>query len=163
MTETTKNPDGFQVKVEIPLTNPAPGAVAVLVKADGSEEIIKTSMPTAEGVAVALPDGATVKIVDNSKDFADVSHSRLATGAVDFVSARELFGGTSPSTFTPEAPMTRAMLVMMLWRYSGSPAAGGSLSGFADAGQISGYTQEAMRWAVATGVINGYGNGYLGP
>ena len=51
----------------------------------------------------------------------------------------------------------------MLWRYAGSPSAAGTLSGFTDAGQISGYAQEAMRWAVENGIISGFGDGQLGP
>ena len=197
------------VKVEIPLSNTTPGTVAVLVKADGTEEVIKTSVPTEKGVAVALPDGATVKLVDKSKDFADVPADSWAADAVRFSSARELFGGTSETTFSPNAPMTRAMmvtvlarfdgentsgggtwyqkgvdwavakgisdgsnpygnvtreqLVTMLWRYSGAPAASGTLGGFADSAQVSGYARDAMCWAIENGIINGYGNGQLGP
>lgn len=161
-------------------------------------------MPTENGVAAALPDGATVKIVDNSKSFADVPENNWAADTVRFSSARELFGGTSENTFSPNAPMPRAMVVTvlarfdgentsggspwyqkgidwavakgvsngsitreqlaaMLWRYSGSPVSNGTLDGFADASQVSGYAQEAMRWAVENGIINGYGNGRLGP
>ena len=50
----------------------------------------------------------------------------------------------------------------MLWRYSGSPAASGELR-FADAEETSGFALEAMRWAVENGILNGYGDGRLGP
>ena len=58
-------------KVEIPVTNVKPGTVAVLVHPDGTEEIVKNSLPTEDGIQLTVNGGATVKIVDNSKDFAD--------------------------------------------------------------------------------------------
>lgn len=208
-TVTVRTGSQKEVKVEIPVTAPTPGTVAVLVKADGTEEVVKTSVPTKNGVSVSLPDGAMVKLVDNSKTFVDVSADNWAADAVSFSSARGLFAGTSATTFAPEAPMTRAMLVtvlarfdgvntsggstwyqkgvdwavangisngsdlsgnvtreqivVMLWRYSGSPAASGTLNRFADAHLVSGYAQEAMRWAVENGIISGFGNGQLSP
>ena len=50
----------------------------------------------------------------------------------------------------------------MLWRYSGSPAANDELH-FNDEAEISGYALEAMRWAVENGILNGDGDGRLGP
>ncbi len=208
-TITVNTGSGESVKVEIPTAAPTPSTVAVIVRTDGTEEIIKTSIPTADGVAANIPDGATVKIVDNRMDFTDISSQYWAVDAIDFVTARRLFVGTTEAAFTPEAPMTRAMLMVvlsrfdgvdtsgsetwyekgmdwavasgisdgsnpngnitreqlitMLWRYAGSPSAAGTLSGFTDAGQISGYAQEAMRWAVENGIISGFGDGQLGP
>lgn len=60
-----------ETKVEIPVTNVKPGTVAVLVHPDGTEEIIKNSVPTEDGIQLTVNSGATVKIVDNSKDFID--------------------------------------------------------------------------------------------
>lgn len=206
---TIKTGSKDTVKVNIPTSDVTSGTVAVIVKADGTEEVVKTSLPTETGVTVALPDGVTVKIVDNSKKFVDVPSTSWASDAVYFSSARELFSGTSVDTFSPNAPMTRAMLVtvlarldgedtsggatwyqkgmdwavangisdgtnpnsnitreqlaVMLWRYSGSPASSGKLDGFHDAGDISDYAQEAMRWVVENGIICGFSNGRLGP
>ena len=50
----------------------------------------------------------------------------------------------------------------MLYRYAGSPAASGSLTGFADASSVSSYAVNAMQWAVANGIVNG-SNGKLNP
>ena len=132
------------VKVEIPVSDPTPGTVAVLVKADGTEEIIKTSLPTETGVAVELADGATVKLVDNSKTFADVPDGNWADDAIDFVSARELFSGTSESSFSPETPMTRAMLMTVLARFDGADTAGGAI-----------WYEKGLNWAVANGISDG--------
>ena len=51
----------------------------------------------------------------------------------------------------------------MLWRYAGSPAATDKELHFTDADKASGYALEALRWAVENGIINGYGDGRLGP
>ena len=37
------------------------------------------------------------------------------------------------------------------------------MSGFSDADQISGWAEEAMHWAVDSGLISGRGNGRLAP
>ena len=132
------------VKVEIPVTEPTPGTVAVLVRADGTQEVIKTSLPTESGVAVELPDGATVKLVDNSRHFADVPQQHWADEAVAFVSARELLTGTGAADFSPEAPMTRAMLVTALARFDGADTAGGST-----------WYDKGLDWAVENGISDG--------
>ena len=63
----------------------------------------------------------------------------------------------------PSGSITREQLAVMLWRYSGSPAVEGSLDRFNDAGKVSGYAADAMRWAVETGLISGMGDGTLNP
>ena len=115
---------GRSVKVEIPVDNVNAGVVAVLVHADGTEEIIKTSVPTENGIEVKVEDGATLKIVDNSKDFVDVAESHWGADAVDFAASREIFDGTSETTFEPETAMTRAMVVTVLARLDGVDTAG---------------------------------------
>ena len=60
-----------ETKVEIPVSNVKPGTVAVIVHPDGTEEIVKNSLPTEDGIQLTVNGGATVKIVDNSKDFID--------------------------------------------------------------------------------------------
>lgn len=143
-TVTVDLPVGGSVKVEIPVAEVAPGTVAVLVKANGDEEIIKTSVTTEGGVAVTLNDGDTVKIVDNSKDFADVPDNYWGAEAVDFTSSRELFAGTSATTFAPDTAMTRAMIVTVLARFEGVDTATGST--WYEAGQ---------QWAMENGISDG--------
>ena len=57
--------------------------------------------------------------------------------------------------------ITREQLAVMFWRYAGAPASSGSLDGFSDAGSVSGYAQEALRWAVETGLLAGNGTALL--
>ncbi len=132
------------VKVEIPAVNPTPGTVAVIVHPDGTEETVKTSIPTEDSVLVSIPDGTTLKLFDNSIDFMDISSENWAADAIDFVSARELFTGTTAATFTPEALMTRAMLMTVLARFDGENTDGGST-----------WYEKGMDWAVANGISDG--------
>ncbi len=62
----------------------------------------------------------------------------------------------------PNGVITREQLATMLWRYCGSPAAAGDLSGFGDADAVSAYAEGAMSWAVQEGLMNGM-NGQLNP
>ena len=116
----------------------------MLVKADGTEEVIKTTLATENGVTVALSDGDTVKIVDNSKDFADVADSYWGADAVAFASSRELFNGTSGTTFSPDNAMTRAMVVTVLARYEGVDTTAGST-----------WYEAGVQWAKDNGVSDG--------
>lgn len=127
--------------VEIPVENVTPGTVAVMVNADGTEEIIKTSSVTEDGVVIDLEKDATVKIIDNSKNFADVHDAdHWASDAVDFVAARGIFGGTAAHTFNPNGFMTRQAMWMVLARMSGAEPAN---------------MDEAKAWAVETGISDG--------
>ena len=143
-TVTVDLPGNTAAKVEIPVKNVTPGTVAVIVKADGSEEVIKTSVTTENGVAVTLHDGDTVKIVDNSKTFYDVSDNYWGAGAIDFATSRELFSGTSATTFSPNTAMTRAMLVTVLARLEGVDATVGAT-----------WYEAGVAWAVQNGISDG--------
>ena len=131
-------------RVEIPVENVTPGTVAVLVKADGTEAVIPTSLTTRNGVAVTLRDGDTVKIVDNAKSFADVPDSHWGSEAVAFASSREIFSGTGADVFSPEMPMSRAMIVTVLARMEGVDTSTGA--NWYDAG---------AQWAVEQGISDG--------
>ena len=143
-TVTVYLPSGTTAKVEIPVADVTPGTVAILVNDDGTEEVIKTSLTTENGVAVTLSDGDTVKVVDNSKTFDDVADNYWGAEAVDFAVSRELFAGTSATTFAPDTAMTRAMIVTVLARFEGVDTTTGST--WYEAGQ---------QWAMENGVSDG--------
>ena len=143
-TVTVDLPEGTAVKVEIPVENVTAGTVAVLVGADGTETVIKDSTTTERGVAVKLSDGDTVKIVDNTRAFADVPNGYWGADAIAFVTSRELFNGTGGTTFDPAGEMTRAMVLTVLARYDGQDTVGGST-----------WYEQGVRWAVDSGVSDG--------
>ena len=130
-------------KVEIPVTNVKPGTVAVLVHADGTEEIVKNSLPTEDGIQLTVNGGATVKIVDNSKDFAD-TQDHWAKDAIDFVSARGLVNGMSATIYAPDASTTRAQLWTILARQNDADLTGGSI-----------WYEKAQNWAKEKGISDG--------
>ena len=148
------------VQVEIPVERPTVGTVAVLVHPDGSEEIVKTSVTTDGGVVLAVEDGATVKIVDNTKNFSDVPASSWYSDAVDFASSRELFSGTSAATFSPEVSMTRGMLTQVLYSLENNPEIT-STAAFTDVTSQDWYAS-AVHWAAGEGIVTGYEDGSFG-
>ena len=130
-------------KVEIPVSNVKPGTVAVLVHADGTEEIVKNSLPTEDGIQLTVNGGATVKIVDNSKDFID-TRNHWAKNAIDFVSARGLVNGISATIYAPNASTTRAQLWTILARQNNADLTGGAT-----------WFENAQNWAKEKGISDG--------
>ncbi len=135
---------GGAVPVEIPVVAPAVSTVAVLVRTDGSQEILRTGVTTANGVAVTLRDGDTVRIVDNAKSFDDVPAGHWAAEAIAFTASRELFSGTGTAAFSPEAAMSRAMIVTVLARLEGVDTAGGEP-----------WYATGRQWAMEAGISDG--------
>ena len=141
---TVSLPGSAAARVEIPVEGATPGVVVLLVAADGTETILKDTVTDETGVDVTLKSGDTVKIVDNTKTFSDVPDSYWGANAVAFAASRELFNGTAPATFSPEAAMNRAMIVTVLARYEGVDTDTG------DAWYMAG-----AAWAVETGISDG--------
>lgn len=72
-----------------------------------------------------------------------------------------LFKGVSAEAFGPETTMTRAMLVTVLWRYAGKPAAMQD-SSFTDVAASQWYA-DAVAWAAENGIVSGVGKGRFDP
>mgnify|MGYP002707752494 CR=1 FL=1 len=132
-----------ETKVEIPVSNVKPGTVAVLVHADGTEEILKASVSTENGIRLTVDGSATVKIVDNSKDFID-TRNHWAKDAIDFVSARGLVSGMSGTTYAPDASTTRAQLWTILARQNDANLSGGNT-----------WYEKAQLWSKDKGISDG--------
>ena len=84
-----------------------------------------------------------------------------AHNAIDFTVAHKLFAGTSDTTFEPSARLTRAMIVMILYRLEGEPAAAAE-SAFTDVRSGAWYAG-AIGWAAGSGIVNGVGGGRFDP
>ena len=132
-----------ETAVEIPVSNVKPGTVAVLVHPDGTEEIVKNSLPTEDGIRLTMDGSATVKIMDNSKDFID-TRAHWAKDAIDFVSARGLVNGISDTIYAPNNSTTRAQLWTILARQNDADLTGGSI-----------WYEKAQNWAKDKGVSDG--------
>lgn len=131
-------------KITVPVKDAAPGIVAVAVNEDGTERIIRTSVVTGDGLSFIAEGNIKVKVIDNSKTFADVAVSHWAADSVQFVSSRELFTGTGNDVFDPMGDMTRAMLVTVLARLDGQDTEGGET-----------WYSKAMDWGVENGITDG--------
>ena len=132
-----------ETKVEIPVSNVKPGTVAVIVHPDGTEEIVKNSLPTEDGIQLTVNGGATVKIVDNSKGFID-TQDHWAKDAIDFVSARGLVNGMSATIYAPDASTTRAQLWTILARQNDADLTNGAT-----------WFENAQNWAKEKGISDG--------
>ena len=94
-----------------------------------------------------------VKFTDGKLPFTDVHETDWFYNDVLFVYEEGLFAGTSDTTFSPNAAMTRAMLVTVLYRLEGEPAVSGR-SGFSDV-TFNSYYEDAVTWAADNGIVNG--------
>lgn len=94
-----------------------------------------------------------VEFTNGKLPFTDVLTSDWFYEDVAFAYENGLFAGTSDTTFSPNASMTRAMLVTVLYRLEGQPAVNGR-SGFSDV-QYNGYYEDAVTWAADNGIVNG--------
>lgn len=135
--------DAEKTKVEISVSNVSSGTVAILVHEDGTEEILKTSLPTQNGLLIEATGNMTIKIVDNSKDFAD-TRNHWSREDVNFIASRNLFAGIGNGNFGTKEPMTRGMVNTVLARLNGIETEGGSL-----------WYKNGNDWAQRNGISDG--------
>ena len=141
---TVDLPSGVKsARVEIPVANVTVGTVAVIVHADGTEEIIPYSVPTEDGIELTVENGATVKIVDNSRAFNDVSTAHTFSDAVDFASARGIVEGYGNGSFGVGSYATSAATTTVIARIMGEDFYG------------AGSTAKAQEWAKENGIAAG--------
>lgn len=99
--------------------------------------------------------------------FTDVAEDQWYSTAAVWAEERGIVGGYGDGSFRPHTPVTRQELVAMLYRYArvlGMDTSGkAEFSGFADAQQIAPWAQEAVAWAVETGLLHGTDDGKLAP
>ena len=92
--------------------------------------------------------------------FSDVAEDDWFYEAVEFVCSNGLFNGTNDTLFSPDMPMTRAMLVTVLYRLEGEPVVTGTNS-FEDVESGLWYA-DAVIWASNNSIVAGYGDGLFG-
>lgn len=92
--------------------------------------------------------------------FTDVSADAYYYDAVLWAAEKGITSGTTATTFSPDAVLTRGQTVTFLWRTNGSPAiSGGS---FADV-DASAYYANAVAWAMSEGITSGTGGNNFSP
>ncbi|MEA4894456.1 MAG: phosphodiester glycosidase family protein [Oscillospiraceae bacterium] len=115
----------------------------------------------AVGTISANAGDTTVSIpvtVINPEKFDDVKKDDWFYGAVKYVGDGGIMNGTADRTFSPDAEMSRAMVVTVLWRMEGSPgpATSGTFSDVPD-GQ---WYSKAVYWANEQGIVQGYAGAF---
>lgn len=168
MTATATYPNGTKITADIPVNGPTtavvtvpssvdkvtvtiptyteatPGQVAVILHPDGTKEIVKASIPTADGLSVTLGKSAILQVVDNTKAFIDVPVNNWAHEAINFVTSREIFNGTGNNTFSPNSDMSRAMVCTVLANLAGEDTKAGAT-----------WYEKGLTWAKENGVSDG--------
>ena len=99
--------------------------------------------------------------------FEDVLPGSWYAQAVSWAYDKGIVTGVTPTSFQPDAPVTREQLCAILCRYAAltgkNTAASASLDAFTDRAQVSAYAEASVRWALQAGLLNGVGSSRLAP
>ena len=176
MSYTERRTDGTRISADIPKSGEATatvnlpsdttapvvasfpvidGTVVLRVLPDGTEEPVAYSLVEGGRVYVRLDGDAELRVETRAGLFDDMD-GHWAKEYADFTGARELFQGTAPHTFTPERPMTRAMLTTVLYRMDGMPETGEAA--FSDVDNGAWYA-DGVAWASENGIAAGTSSG----
>lgn len=104
--------------------------------------------------------------VNYAMNFTDVDSGAYYAEAVRWAASEKVVEGTTAETFAPDAAVTRAQMVTMLYRFAKAQGmdttqGGMAIREFDDFGAVPAYALEAMDWAVNTGVLKGDNNRLL--
>lgn len=94
-----------------------------------------------------------VVVVPQQKEIYSDIVNHWAKGKIEYVTKEGIFNGTGSDKFSPDAPMTRAMVVTVLGRVAGVKAEGRTTK-FTDVVKGS-YYEEYVAWAVENGIAKG--------
>ena len=109
------------------------------------------------------PEGeVTIEVTfDVDLPFTDVPEDAWYIEGAKYVYGNYIMSGTGETTFSPSAPVSRGMIVQILYNLVGQPDVEGS-SDFTDVDEDY-WSSDAITWAVEHGVVGGYGDGTFGP
>lgn len=97
--------------------------------------------------------------VSGNSVFSDVPSGKWYSDAVQWASVNGVVNGVGKDRFAPDTQITREQMASMMMRYAQfkqySTGKSADLSAFNDAGSISSWALESMKWANAAGLING--------
>lgn len=116
---------------------------------------------TVYGKSNSVVRGTVTIIVGGAMEFTDVAKEDWFYEEVSYVFTEGIMTGISDTEFDPQGTLTRGMVVTMLHRAAGKPAAA-SKDAFTDVPADTWYT-EAVAWAAENGIVNGMGDGLFAP
>lgn len=136
--------------------------VAYYLAEDGSFEKLPVIYDAATGKATFKTTHFSTFVITHeySSDFSDVNLRKWFYNEVNTALENGWFKGLTATRFGPDDGMTRAMLVQVLYRMSGSKAA--STAQFTDVADGKWYA-EAIAWASENGIVNGFTDGRFQP
>ena len=124
---------------------------------------MRKSVPLLRAAAFMLAAALSLPLVQAAEaagPFSGVPADAWYAPVAEYTVQHGLMAGTDPGLFSPDAVMTRGMLVTILYRLSGeTPGTGASFTDVA-AGQ---WYSDGVAWASANNIVGGYGNGLFGP
>ena len=155
--------------------------VAITVDSDSGYELDRIVVLNEGGTELALtqrnentytfimPDGRVsidahfvrVEMPSTSNVFYDVAQGAWYYDAVQYVTQRGLMTGVSDRQFAPNAILSRAQAVQILYALAGGPTVSAS-NDFVDVNRGDWYA-DAVSWATANGVVSGMGKEMFGP
>lgn len=97
-----------------------------------------------------------------SKSYKDVDQTQWYHNAVDYVLGNDLMKGTGKTTFSPDATLTRGMVVTVLGRMAGVKTSDYTGTSFSDVKAGSWYAPY-VQWASKQGLVKGYEDGTFKP
>ena len=95
--------------------------------------------------------------------FTDVPKDFWANPFIRWAYKNGFTAGTSETTYSPNAPITRQQLALMLYRLTGSPGDAGSLCACSDSEEVGRNYRQAVAWVIRTGIMTGYEDGTFRP
>jgi hypothetical protein len=101
------------------------------------------------------------------KVFNDVPENAYYFKPLSWAYTSKVVAGTSATTFTPDANITREQFAVMLYQYAqkylGKDVTSSAVLAFADKGSISAYAAEAVRWCAGAGIVAGKSDNMFDP
>ena len=159
VTVTPKADEGYAVKAVV-VTDKDGKTVEVKANDDGTYSFVmpeKAAQPVTVEVTFVCDGGDKCL----SHGYADVDQGDWYHEAVDYAIRNKLMLGKAEGVFAPKSITTRAEMVTVLYRLEGEPAVTEDIP-FDDVPAGEWYS-DAISWAAANGIVDGYGNGKFGP
>lgn len=154
----TVTPDSGYVVDHVNVTDKNGNTIRVTDKGDGTYTFI---MPASRVWVEAVFAASDEETDTSALPFLDIPAGAWYESAVRYVYEKHMMSGTGEAMFSPDLATTRAMIVTILYRLEGSPAASNAPA-FTDVTDGQWYSS-AIAWAATNNIVGGYGGGLFGP